>query len=393
MPGAEIFGFEEIKAITDVIERKMIHRYGSHATRGGHYKVEDFENKAKTFAGAKHALGVSNGTAGLIVALKGLGVGAGDEVITSPFSFIATIESIIAVNAVPVFADIDDTLSLCPDSVEQKISPRTKAVMPVHMFGVACDMDRFMELGKKHNIPIIEDACEVVGGTYKGRWLGAIGQVGAWSFDPNKMLTVGEGGIILTGDDDLYYAMDCYHDHGHIHSKEVDRGAEGKYGIGVNYRLSEVAGALGEIALNKLPDVLADLRTTKQKILDAVKETGLVPRPMHSPEGDTATHLIFIMPTAEAAKKFQTAAKEAGTGCAIIAENTWHYAKHWKALQEMGEKDFFGVTMPSYAAVTMTQPESKLNRAVMFGLDLFMRDEIVNSIIAAAKAGAKAALS
>lgn len=392
MPGAEIFGVEEIKAITDIIERKMIHRYGSHTTRGGFYKVEDFENKAKTLAGSKHALGISNGTAGLIVALKGLGVGAGDEVITSPFSFIATIESIIAVNAVPVFADIDDTLSLCPDSTELKISPRTKAIMPVHMFGVACDMDRFTELGKKYGIPIVEDACEVVGGTYKGRWLGTIGRVGAWSFDPNKMLTVGEGGIILTDDDELYYRMDCYHDHGHIHSKAVDRGAEGKYGIGVNYRLSEVAGALGEVALNKLPLVLADLRATKQKILDAVKETGLVPRPMHSPEGDTATHLIFMMPTAEAAKKFQAAAKEAGTGCAVIAENTWHYAKHWQALQVMGEKDFFGVTAPSYAPDALTQPESKLSRAVMFGLDLFMKEEAVNGIITAAKAGVKAAL-
>lgn len=392
MPGAEIFGAEEIKAITDVIERKMIHRYGSHATRGGHYKVENFENKAKTMAGAKHALGVSNGTAGLIVALKGLGVGAGDEVITSPFSFIATIESIIAVNAVPVFADLDDTLSLCPRSAEQKITPRTKAIMPVHMFGVACDMDKFAELGDKYGIPIVEDACEVVGGTYKGRWLGTIGKVGAWSFDPNKMLTVGEGGIILTDDNDLYYRMDCYHDHGHMHSKEVDRGAEGKFGIGVNYRLSEVAGALGDVALDKLPLVLADLRATKQKILDATAYTGLAPRPMHSKEGDTATHLIFMMPTAEAAKKFQTAAREAGMGCAVIAENTWHYAKHWHALRDMGEKDFFGARTPSYAAETMAQPESKLNRAVMFGLDLFMSEEAVNKIIAAAVAGAKAAL-
>lgn len=392
MPGAEIFGKEEIKAITDVIERKMVHRYGSHATRGGHYKAEDFENKAKSLTGAKHALAVANGTAGLIVALKGLGVGAGSEVITSPFSFIATIESIIAVNAVPVFADIDDTLSLCPDSVEKKITPRTKAIMPVHMFGVACDMDRFVELGKKYRIPIVEDACEVVGGTYKGRWLGTLGEVGAWSFDPNKMLTVGEGGIILTDDEQLFFNMDCYHDHGHVHSKEHDRGAESKCGIGVNYRISEVAGALGEIALEKLPLVLNDLRATKKKILDAVEDTGLIPRPMHSPEGDTATHLIFIMPTAEAAKKFQAAAKQAGTGCAIIAENTWHYAKHWNALRDMEEKDFFGVKTPSYAPAALEQPESKLSRAVMFGLDLFMPREAIEGIILAAKAGAEAAL-
>lgn len=392
MPGAEIFGAEEIKAVTDIIERKMIHRYGSHTTRGGHYKTDDFENKAAALSGAKHALAVANGTAGLIVALKGLGVGAGDEVITSPFSFIATIESIIAVNAVPVFADLDDTLSLCPLSTEQKISPRTRAIMPVHMFGVACDMDRFMALGEKHGLPIVEDACEVVGGTYKGRWLGSIGKAGAWSFDPNKMLTVGEGGIILTSDDDLYFKMDCYHDHGHVHSKQVDRGAETKHGIGVNYRLSEIGGVLGEIALKKLPAALTDVRESKRRILDAVRDTGLTPRPMHSPEGDTATHLIFMLPTAEAAQRFQAATREAGMGCAIISGNTWHYAKHWNALQDMGEKDFFGVRTPSYAPDTMSQPESSLSRAAMFGLDLMMKDETIEKIIDACRAGAKAAL-
>ena len=392
MPGAEFFGVEEIKAVTDVIERKMIHRYGSHTTRGGHYKAEAFENKAALLSGARRALAVANGTAALIVALKGLGVGAGDEVITSPFSFIATIESIIAVNAVPVFADIDDTLSLCPRSAEQKITPRTKAIMPVHMFGVACDMDSFTALGEKYGIPVVEDACEVVGGTYKGRWLGTIGKAGAWSFDPNKMLTVGEGGIILTDDEELYFKMDCYHDHGHVHSKEIDRGGESKCGIGVNYRISEVAGALGEVALGKLPAALADIRGTKRRILDAVGDTGLIPRPMHSPEGDTASHLIFMMPTAEAAKGFQAASRATGNGCAVIAENTWHYAKHWHALQAMGEKDFFGVMTPPYGPETMTQPEAKLNRAVMFGLDLLMKDEAVEKVIAACRAGAKAAL-
>ncbi|MBN1662680.1 MAG: DegT/DnrJ/EryC1/StrS family aminotransferase, partial [Deltaproteobacteria bacterium] len=178
MAGAEIFNNDEIRAMADVIERKMIHRYGSHDFRQGHYRVDEFENRAKAITGAKFALGVSNGTAALIVALKGIGIKPGDEVITTPFTFIATIEAIVACDAVPILGHIDETLGLDPASVEKLIGPRTKAIMPVHMFGVAADMDAFVELGMKNGIPVIEDACEVVGGTYKERYLGSIGTCG-----------------------------------------------------------------------------------------------------------------------------------------------------------------------------------------------------------------------
>ena len=219
MAGTEIFGKEEIMAAADVIERKMIHRYGSHAERTGVYRAEEFEAAAREITGSKYALAVSSGTAALITALKGVGVKPGDEVITTPFTFIATIEAIVACDAVPVLGELDDTLSLDAASAEKLITPRTKAIMPVHMFGVAADMDKFVALGKKYNIPIIEDACEVVGGTYKGRALGGIGDCGAWSFDPNKTLTVGEAGMVFTDDHDTWFRMDCYHDHGHVHSK------------------------------------------------------------------------------------------------------------------------------------------------------------------------------
>ena len=141
----------------------MIHRYGSHAERAGVYRAEKFEAAAREITGSKYALAVSSGTAALITALKGIGVKPGDEVITTPFTFIATIEAIVACDAVPVLGELDDTLSLDAASAEKLITPRTKAIMPVHMFGVAADMDKFVALGKKYNIPIIEDACEVVG--------------------------------------------------------------------------------------------------------------------------------------------------------------------------------------------------------------------------------------
>ena len=390
MAGAEIFNSDEIRAVADVIERKMIHRYGSHDSRGGIYRAEDFEEKAKRLTGSKYALALSSGTAALITALKGICIKPGDEVITSPFTFIATVEAIVACDAVPVFGELDETLSLDAASAEKLVTPRTKAIMPVHMFGVAADMDKFAALGEKYGIPIVEDACEVVGGTYKGRALGSLGTCGTWSFDPNKTLTVGEGGMVFTDDHDIWYRMDCYHDH--IHSKEHDRGAEGKFGLGVNYRISEVQGALGVVALEKMPQALAALRAAKKKIIDAGIAAGLTPRPMHDAEGDTATHVIFMLPTAEAAKRFQAAAKEAGAGCAILADNTCHYAKHWKALEEMGGREYFGSRTPSYAPETMAQPESLLSRAVMFGLNIRMSDEAVERIERAVRAAAKAAL-
>ena len=392
MAGAGVFDNEEIQAVADVINRKMIHRYGSIDSRKDIYRVEEFEREAARLAGSKYALGVSSGTAALITALKCAGVKPGNEVITTPFTFIASIEAIVACDAVPILGDIDETLSLDPACVEKLISPKTAAILPVHMFGCAADMDKFLEIGKKHQLPVIEDACEVVGGTYKGRWLGSMGLCGTWSFDPNKSLTVGEGGIILTNDEKLYKKMEYYHDHGHVHSKEHDRGADVKCGFGVNYRLSEVQGALGLVAFKKMPAILGRMRASKKKILDAAASTGLRPRPMNDPDGDTATHVIFLLPSAEAAKKFQQASKEAGCPCGIISENTWHYAKNWQALEEIGEKDFFGTRTPSYMPDTMAKTEAILSRAVMFGLNIEMSDEALGKIISAIKAGAKAAL-
>ncbi|HRX26604.1 MAG TPA: DegT/DnrJ/EryC1/StrS family aminotransferase, partial [Aminivibrio sp.] len=285
-----------------------------------------------------------------------------------------------------------DDQSLDPASAERLISERTRAIMPVHMFGAAADMDRFAELGKKYGIPVIEDACEVVGGTYKGRMLGSLGTCGTWSFDPNKTLTVGEGGIVFTDSEEIHSRMDCYHDHGHIHSKEHDRGAEGKSGLGVNFRLSELQGALGLVALQKMDYALGLLRSAKKRILEAVSDTGIVPRPTHNDEGDTASHVIFMLPSAESAVKFRDAAVSAGGGCSIIADNTWHYAKHWKALESMGEKDWFGARTPSYAPASMAQSDGLLARAAMFGLNIIMDDSSVEKMIRAIRAGAGAAL-
>ena len=386
MAGTEIFGKEEIMAAADVIERRMIHRYGSHAERAGVYRAEEFEAAAKAVTGSKYALAVSSGTAALITALKGVGVKPGDEVITSPFTFIATVEAIVACDAVPVLGELDDTLSLDAASAERLITPRTKAIMPVHMFGVAADMDKIRRARQKIQHP-----------DNRGRLRGRRRDVQRARARRNRRLRRVElrpeqDAHRRRGGHGLHRRLRHVVPHGLLprpwprpqQSPRPRRGGQVRLRRQLPHQ--RASGRARVVALRKLPEALASLRATKKKIVEAGIAAGLAPRPMHDPDGDTATHVIFMLPTAEAARKFQAAA-----GCAVIADNTWHYAKHWKALQEMGEREYFGNRTPSYMPETMAQAESYLSRAVMFGLNIKMSEEAVEKIIKAVEAGAKAA--
>lgn len=395
MPGTELFDQREIDAVSDVLRRRMVHRYSSHAARKGVYRVSEFEEALAARVKSRHCLAVSNGTSALFVALKGLNIQPGDEVITSAFTFIATVEAIVGCGAIPVLADVDETLGIDAASVEAKITPRTKAIMPVHMFGQAVNMEALMDVARRHNLPVVEDACESVGGTLHGKALGIIGTVGTYSFDPNKYLSTGEGGAIVTDDEDLFHRMEYYHDHGHVHSLEVERGAELKSGLGLNFRMSELEGALGLVALEKMDDALASLRHTKKNILDGVAHLagkGLIARPCLDAEGDIATHVSFLLPTAEITKGFKAAAAKEGLGLNLLSDNTWHYAAHWEALEKMSGMEIGGNTAPSYAPQTMDITEQRLNRTLFICPDIKTSDEKISSIVSALSAAAEKAL-
>lgn len=242
MPGFELFDQREIDAVTDVIKRKMVHRYSFNDCREGIYRVEEFEKAVADMVGSRFCLAVSSGTAALYVGLKAMGIKPGDQIITSPFTFIATVEAIVECGAVPVFADIDESLDMDPSSVAALINEKTRAVMPVHMFGSAADMDAIAKICRDYGLPLLEDSCQAMGATYKGKYVGTIGSWGPYSLDPYKLLTVGEGGLVVTDDEDLYRTMEYAHDHGHVHDKTIDRGAERKSGLGMNFRMSEIQG-------------------------------------------------------------------------------------------------------------------------------------------------------
>ncbi len=231
-----VIGEEEKRAVLEVLDSGIL-------AQGA--KVAEFENKFAEFIRVKHAIATSNGTTALHALLAASGIGEGDEVITSPFSFIATANAIKMTGAVPIFADIDEkTFNINPDLIEAAITPRTKAIMPVHLYGLAAPMDKIMEIAQRHNLFVIEDACQAHGAEFKGNKAGSFGD-GCFSFYPTKNMTTGEGGMITTNDDEMARKA----------RKLINHGSEKKYHhdfLGYNYRMTDIAASLGLEQLKKL---------------------------------------------------------------------------------------------------------------------------------------------
>ncbi len=336
MPGFEIFGAEERKQVNEVLETGVLMRYGFDGMRNNHWKAKEFETAFAKRMGTEYCQLVSSGTAALTVALASAGIGAGDEVIMPIFTFVASFESILALGAVPILVDIDDTLTLDPKAVEAAITSKTKCVMPVHMCGSMADLDALKAICEKYNLILLEDACQAPGGTYKGKPLGSYGHLGCFSFDYVKTITCGEGGAIITNNAEFAKHADHYQDHGHDHVGK-DRGAESHPFMGYNYRISELNAAVGLAQLGKLDGIL---RTQKENytILREALETidGVTFRRV--PEGgeENYSFLNFFLPTEELAKKAHKALSENGVdACFYWHTNNWHYINGWEHLRNL----------------------------------------------------------
>lgn len=334
MPGFEIFGAEEKKEIGEVLETGVLFRYEFPDQRQGIYKVREFEEKFAAYCGVKHGQAVTSGTAALKVALAALGVGPGDEVITQCFTFVATWEAIFDVGAVPVFAEVDETLNMDPIDLEKKITPKTKVIIPVHMMGAAARIHEIKAIADKHNIPVLEDTAQASGASLNGKRLGSFGSCGTFSFDPVKTMTTGEGGMIITNDEKLWRAMSEYHDHGHDHVVNPGgRGGEGRSFIGFNYRMMELQGAIGLAQLAKLDGIVAAQQQNKAAIKQLVQKLpGVTFRTILDEKGDNASFLAFFLPTKEKAQAVNKVLAENGAGAVYFANNTWHYYPKWEHL-------------------------------------------------------------
>jgi dTDP-4-amino-4,6-dideoxygalactose transaminase len=293
-------GVTELITLSRVIARGQLLRY-----RGGeHGFTTQFETELTKKLGVKHALTVNSGTSALISALAAAGIGPGDEVLVPAYTWVATAIAPLAVGAVPVLVDVNESLTIDPEDIKRKITPYTKAIIPVHMLNLVCDMDAITAIAKEHRLKIIEDACQAVGVTYKGRRVGTIGEVGAFSFNQFKNLNSGEGGAVLTNDDRIFTRARMYHDVGSYTREYEFEGNEAVF-AGVNLRVSELTGAVLHAQLPKLDPLLQRLRkrhTMMTKYLS--RTTKLRISPHNDPANAVGLTVIFDRP--EDAKAFAT---------------------------------------------------------------------------------------
>ncbi|MEI9912545.1 MAG: DegT/DnrJ/EryC1/StrS family aminotransferase [Bacteroidota bacterium] len=335
MPGFEFWGAEEKKEVNDVLETGILMRYGFDGPRKGIWKSKELEDAiCKTF-GSKYAQLTSSGTAALTTAMAALGIGAGDEVILPAFTFVASFEAVLSVGAVPVLVDVDETLTLNPEAVKNAVTSKTKCVMPVHMCGSMADMDALLVICKEHDLILLEDACQSIGGTYKGKALGTIGHAGTYSFDFVKTITCAEGGVVMTNNEEVYTKCDGYTDHGHDH-KGVDRGADLHPFIGYNYRISELHAAVGLAQIRKLNTFLEIQKRNHshlKNILSQVPEVSF--RKIPDPDGDSCTFLSWFLPTEEITHAVVNELKAQGIlgGNFYWYDNNWHYIRKWDHLK------------------------------------------------------------
>ncbi len=335
MPGFEKFSDLERKEVNDVLETGVLMRYGFDGMRNNIFKAKDLENEIQNRFKVKHAQLVSSGTAAVSVAMALSGVGVGDEVIMPTFTFVASFEAILMLGATPVLVDIDNTLTLCPKAVEKAITPKTKAIMPVHMCGSMANLDALKSICKTHNLKLIEDACQAIGGTYNGKALGTIGDAGCFSFDYVKTVTCGEGGTVITNNDDYAVKADLYQDHGHDHVGN-DRGAETHPYLGYNFRISELNAAIGLAQFKRLDEFL-DLQEKHYTILRQELNSINAIEFRTVPNGGVESYafLNFFLPTLEIARKVSADFKSEGIDvCFHYYDNSWHYVRKWEHLKE-----------------------------------------------------------
>ena len=259
-PGGMEVGREEIEALTRVIESKNVFRY--YGVGDGPDEVLSFEREFAEHMGAKHALCVNAGSSALICALIGAGIGEGDEVIVPAYTWNATPNAVLASRALPVLAEVDESLTLDPADVERRITPRTRAILPVHMRGAPAAMAELTAIAKQHDLVLIEDVCQAAGATYRGRRLGTFGDAGAFSLQFNKIITTGEGGVLITDRADLLdLALDV-----HDCANSVRRGTGLPKFAGYNFRASELTGAMARVQLGRLDGLLERMRANHARL-------------------------------------------------------------------------------------------------------------------------------
>jgi 8-amino-3,8-dideoxy-alpha-D-manno-octulosonate transaminase len=383
-----VMGAAEKRAVLAVIDAKSPFRYYGPHLLG---KVQRFERAFAKFAGVRYALGVTSGTAALRVAIEALEIGPGDEVIVPAVTFYASPNAVVCARAVPIFADVDESLGIDPADFERKITRRTKAVMPVPILGVSPAMDRVRAVARKHRIAVIEDVAQSCGATFKDRVLGSFGDVSTFSLQLNKIITAGEGGVVVTSDPILYERAVRYHDQGQVRKPHAD--LLGKLRLepfaGENYRMSEIAGAIAAAQLAKLPSILKKMRAARAKIEAAVKPLKrLKPRPSHDHAGDAASSVTFFLDNPKDAAWFVDALRAENLAAFRLYDGTPAYMFPQILGKGVASRVKCPYDCPRYTGKVdyhkglCPNAEDLLARTVAFGLTPILTAADVNDMIA-----------
>ncbi len=376
MPGFELVGKEEQDAVNEIFEKSngVVFAHGFDALRNNIFRVRDLEKEVACKVGSNYAQAVSSGSTALKVALKALGVKKGDEVITQAFTFVATVEAILEVGAKPVIVDIDKTLNMCPTSFENAVTNKTKVVIPVHMLGVTAQMDKIVSIAKRHNILVLEDAAQGLGGKFDGKYLGTIGDMGTYSFDGGKTVICGEGGMVVANDKNKYVTARAYHDHGHEYSTTKGRGVENALCTGFNYRMSELQAAFALAQFKKLDYILKSQKVNQIKLKNAIADIGFEFRTIPDVEGDIGDSIVFYLDTKEQAYKFAQKMGEKGLATKNLPDAIkWHFAKYWQHMFK--EFSFYNDGQNHW-----TTSDDILSRSIALPVMVNMTDEQINTI-------------
>lgn len=394
-PGASVYGQEEIDAVTEVIKRKSPFRYYGVDVAG---KAEEFENRVCQRFGRRYALASSSGTSALILALVAAGIGGGDKVIIPANTFYATAGAVVAAGGVPVYCEIDESMNIDPNKIEELIDEDVKALVIVPILGNPCDMDQIMEICKRRNLLLIEDNAQSWGAVYKGKKCGSFGAIATYSLQLNKMITAGEGGVLVMDKPEYIERATRFHDQSQFRKKMKLEGAkelEDQILIGQNYRLSEIASAIACEQIKKLDYIIENLRhvkgTIKSEIKPVLEEKGVKFRKIVDEQGDVSNTIMMYMPTPEKAIAFREALYAENIFCSHLYERKAIYEAPSLLNKKTADKSSYPFSMfrgerdINYKKGMCPKAEDLLSRNVMIPLAPVFTEEdcqdVINAVI------------
>ncbi len=385
MPGSELFGAEEQKEVNDVMGTGILFRYNHDHLRNGIWKAREFEAEVKKITHAKYAHAVSSGSTAVACALAAAGIGTGDEVIVPPFTYAASVEAVLFVGAIPIFAEVDETLCLSAEGIKKVLTPKTKGICLVHMCGSMADMDGIMAIVNEHKLTLVEDAGQAFGASHKGTYVGLFGKTGCYSFDFFKIATAGEGGVFVTNDEAAYKLADSYSDHGHDHIGN-NRGMEQHAIIGFNYRISELHAAIGKVQTSRVPEVIRKNNINKKLLTELLLQTeGISFATICDPAGDSATFLNMLLPDTTTAQAVVEEFNKAGvTGFNYWYTNMYHFINQWDHIKNLQTASKLPIQIlgkvQDYNNLHLPKSQEVIGRLISFGIRCTWTEDEVRTL-------------